>query len=100
MATATERLATVEQRLSDHEARCEERLGEIRAAAASTLRAVEALKTRAWAVTAALLTWALAQVWSDHAGPPGPPPTAPPPATARSEPQSQTPSDSLARRPA
>ena len=29
MATPSERLAAVEQRLQDHEARCEERLGEI-----------------------------------------------------------------------
>ncbi len=61
---STERLATLEQRLADHEARCEERLGEIRAAAASTLRAVEGLKSRSWGLVLALLAWALAQVWS------------------------------------
>ena len=49
---------------TDHEARCEERLGEIKAAAASTLSAVEGLKTRGWGLVAALLAWALAQVWS------------------------------------
>jgi hypothetical protein len=87
MAALSERLATVEQRLNDHETRCEERLGEIRAAAGSTLRAVEALKTRAWGVTAALLAWALAQIWADHAVPPQPPPPAPPPPSARLEPQ-------------
>lgn len=96
MVAFAERLATVEQRLNDHEARCEERLGEIRAAAASTLRGVEALKTRAWGVMAALLAWALAQVWVDHAGPPRPPPSAPPPVSAQFEPQSEQP----ARRPA
>lgn len=64
MATQSERLAAVEQRLSDHEARCEERLSEIKAAAASTLRAVEVLKGRAWGIMAALLAWALAQLWS------------------------------------
>jgi hypothetical protein len=64
MATQAERLAQVEQRLSDHEARCEERLAEIRAAAGSTLKAVEGLRTRAWGLAAALLAWALAQVWS------------------------------------
>lgn len=64
MTTQSERLAALEQRLSDHEARCEERLGEIKAAAASTLRAVEGLKSRSWGVAAALLAWALAQVWS------------------------------------
>jgi hypothetical protein len=62
--TQSERLAAVEQRLSDHEARCEERLGEIKATTASTLRAVEGLKSRTWGVVAALLAWALAQVWS------------------------------------
>lgn len=61
---AFERLGVLEQRLTDHEARCEERLGEIKSAAASTLSAVEGLKTRSWGVVAALLTWALAQVWS------------------------------------
>lgn len=61
---ASERLAALEQRLGDHEARCEERLGEIKATAASTLRAVEGLKSRAWGVVAALLAWALAQIWS------------------------------------
>jgi hypothetical protein len=67
MTTQSERLAAVEQRLTDHEARCEERLGEIRTAAASTLRAVEGLKGRAWGVAAALLAWALAQLWSANA---------------------------------
>lgn len=60
----SERLAALEQRLSDHEARCEERLGEIKATAASTLLAVEGLKSRSWGVAAALLAWALAQIWS------------------------------------
>jgi hypothetical protein len=68
MTTQSERLAAVEQRLTDHEARCEERLGEIRAAAASTLEAVEGLKNRTWGVVAALLAWALAQVWAANAG--------------------------------
>ncbi|WP_430425606.1 hypothetical protein [Phenylobacterium sp.] len=64
MTTQSERLAALEQRLTDHEARCEERLREIKATAASTLRAVEGLKSRSWGVAAALLAWALAQVWS------------------------------------
>ena len=62
--TPSERLAALEQRLGDHESRCEERLGEIRSSVATTLRAVEGLKTRAWGVVAALLAWALAQVWT------------------------------------
>ena len=65
--TSTERLATLEQRLGDHEARCEERLGEIKSTVSSTLQAVEGLKSRAWGVVAALLAWALAQLWSDNA---------------------------------
>lgn len=64
MTTQSERLVAVEQRLTDHEARCEERLGEIRATGASTLRAVESLKARTWGMALALLAWALAQVWS------------------------------------
>lgn len=64
MTTQSERLAALEQRLTDHEARCEERLGEIKATAASTLTAVEGLKNRTWGVVAALLAWALAQVWT------------------------------------
>jgi hypothetical protein len=64
MTTQSERLAAVEQRLTDHEARCEERLAEIKSTAASTLQAVEGLKSRSWGVVAALLTWALAQIWS------------------------------------
>jgi hypothetical protein len=67
MATQTERLAALEQRLTDHEARCEERLAEIKLAATNTLRAVEGLKGRAWGVMAALLAWALAQAWSSNA---------------------------------
>jgi len=59
-----ERLAAVEQRLTDHEARCEERLAEIRVSAAHTLRAVEGLKSRFWAICLSLLAWALAQLWS------------------------------------
>lgn len=64
MTTQSERLAAVEQRLTDHEARCEERLAEIKSTAASTLRAVEGLKSRSWGLVAALLAWALAQVWT------------------------------------
>ena len=64
MTTQSERLAALEQRLGDHEARCEERLAEIKATAASTLQAVEGLKSRSWGVVAALMAWALAQVWS------------------------------------
>ena len=64
MATQSERLSALEQRVLDHEARCEERLSEIRATASSTLRAIEGLKGRSWGVAAALLAWALAQVWS------------------------------------
>lgn len=67
MTTQSERLAALEQRLTDHEARCEERLVEIKVTAASTLRAVEGLKGRAWGVAAALLAWALAQLWSANA---------------------------------
>jgi len=62
--THSERLAALEQRLGDHEARCEERLGEIKTTASTTLQAVEGLKSRSWGVVAALLAWALAQVWS------------------------------------
>lgn len=67
MTTQSERLAALEQRLGDHEARCEERLAEIKATAASTLHAVEGLKSRTWGVAAALLAWALAQLWSANA---------------------------------
>jgi hypothetical protein len=67
MTTQSERLAALEQRLTDHEARCEERLTEIKTTAASTLQAVEGLKSRSWGVAAALLAWALAQVWSANA---------------------------------
>jgi hypothetical protein len=64
MSSPSERLAAVEQRLSDHESRCEERLAEIRATAATTLKAVEGLKTRSWGLAAALLAWAMAQLWT------------------------------------
>lgn len=66
-STSTERLATLEQRLDDHESRCEERLSEIKSTVSSTLQAVEGLKSRAWGVVAALLAWALAQLWSENA---------------------------------
>ncbi len=66
-ATSTERLAALEQRLGDHEARCEERLADIKVSVGSTLSAVEGLKNRALALAAALLAWALAQLWSDNA---------------------------------
>jgi hypothetical protein len=64
VVTQSERLASLEQRLSDHESRCEERLGEIKTSASNTLKAVEGLKSRFWAITLALLAWALAQVWA------------------------------------
>jgi hypothetical protein len=57
-------LASLEQRVADHESRCEERLAEIKASAASTLKAVEGLKNRFWAISLALLAWAMAQVWA------------------------------------
>jgi len=62
--TPSERLASLEQRLTDHESRCEERLGEIKTSAAGTLKAVEGLKSRFWAIALSLLAWAMAQVWS------------------------------------
>ena len=62
--TQSERLASLEQRLSDHESRCEERLSEIRTTAAGTLAAVEGLKGRVWSIVFAMLAWAMAQVWS------------------------------------
>ncbi len=65
--TPSERLAALEQRLSDHESRCEERLAEIKATVASTLQAIEGLKSRSWGIAAALLAWALAQLWSANA---------------------------------
>jgi len=67
MTTQSERLATLEQRLGDHEKRCEERLAEIKATVASTLKAIEGLKSRSWGIAAALLAWALAQLWSANA---------------------------------
>lgn len=68
MTTQSERLAALEQRLSDHESRCEERLVEIRAASANTLKGVEALKGRVWAIVVSLLAWALAQLWAANEG--------------------------------
>ena len=65
--TQSERLAALEQRLSDHESRCEERLQEIKTTAATTLHAVEGLKNRSSALVVALLAWAMAQVWSVNA---------------------------------
>lgn len=61
------RLPTFIRQVEDHESRCEERLAEIKASVASTLKAVEGLKSRAWGVAAALLAWALAQLWSANA---------------------------------
>jgi len=63
-ATNIERLASLEQRLTDHESRCEERLAEIKHSADSTLKAVEGLRSRFWAITLSLLAWAMAQVWA------------------------------------
>jgi hypothetical protein len=60
----SERIAALEQRLIDHESRCEERLAEIKHSAASTLKAVEGLKNRFWVIAVSLLAWAMAQVWA------------------------------------
>jgi hypothetical protein len=62
----SERLAALEQRLTDHESRCEERLGEIKHSAANTLKAVEGLKNRFWVTAVSLLAWAMAQLWSGN----------------------------------
>lgn len=64
MTTQSERIVALEQRLTDHESRCEERLAEIKATTAGTLAAVEGLKTRFWGIVLALLAWSLAQLWS------------------------------------
>jgi hypothetical protein len=64
VTTPSERLATLEQRLTDHESRCEERLAEIKTTTAGTLKAVEGLKGRIWTIALSLLAWALAQVWA------------------------------------
>jgi hypothetical protein len=64
MTTPSERLAALEQRLTDHESRCEERLAEIKSTTAGTLSAVEGLKTRFWGLVLALLAWSMAQLWS------------------------------------
>jgi hypothetical protein len=63
-----ERLAAVEQRISDHESRCEERLAEIRVSSLHTLKAVEGLKSRIWVIVVSLLAWALAQLWAASEG--------------------------------
>lgn len=68
MPAQAERLASLEQRLSDHESRCEERLGEIKHSAANTLKAVEGLKSRFWMIAVSLLAWAMAQVWAAGQG--------------------------------
>ena len=65
-ASSAERLAALEQRVSDHETKCEERLAEIRTTAANTLRAVEGLRNRSWGLAIALLAWACAQLWTSN----------------------------------
>lgn len=65
-ATQGERLAALEQRMNDHESRCEERLAEIKRDGLATLKAVDSLKGRAWMVVFALLAWAGAQVWASN----------------------------------
>ena len=55
VVSQSERLASLEQRLSDHESRCEERLSEIKLSAAGTLKAVEGLKSRFWVIALSLL---------------------------------------------
>lgn len=62
----SQRLAAVEQRLADHESRCEERLGEIKLSVADTLKAVEGLKNRFWIIALSLLAWAMAQLWAGN----------------------------------
>lgn len=59
-----ERLAALEQRITDHESRCEERLVEIKADGAATRSTVEGLQGRIWLLVIALLAWALAQLWA------------------------------------
>jgi hypothetical protein len=63
MATQGEKVAALEQRLRDHEGRCEERLAEIKAVATDTKAAVEGLKARSWGIVIAILAWALSQMW-------------------------------------
>ena len=66
MTAPAERLASLEQRISDHESRCEERLAEIKTSVARTLSAIDGLKGRFWLITLSLLAWAMAQVWAGN----------------------------------
>lgn len=72
IAPQGERISKLEQRIQDHESRCEERLGEIKATASATQKAVEGLQTRFLAIAGALLVWALAQVWTTLQAHPAP----------------------------
>lgn len=59
-----ERISKLEQRIADHESRCEERLGEIKATASATQKAVDGLKNRFVLIALSLLAWAFAQVFA------------------------------------
>lgn len=67
-----ERISALERGLADHEKACMERLGEIKATASATQKAVEGLQTRFLAIAGALLVWALAQVWTTLQAHPAP----------------------------
>lgn len=59
-----ERISALEQRIVDHESRCEERLAEIKKTAGDTQRTVEGMKNRFLGLALALAAWALAQVYA------------------------------------
>ena len=64
MRPPQERLAKVEEWARGHERRCEERLEAIHGAIGEVKGALAWQRNALWAVVAALLAWALAQLWT------------------------------------
>ncbi len=68
MNTAAERLAKIEEWAKGHERRCEERLEAIHCAVDEVKGSLAWQRNALWAVVAALLAWALAQLWASSQG--------------------------------
>jgi hypothetical protein len=64
MRAPQERLAKIEEWARGHERRCEERLEAIHCAIGEVKGSLSWQRNALWAVVAALLAWALAQLWS------------------------------------
>lgn len=64
-------MALTEKGLADHEARCDERQGQMRADIKEVRETLKSLSRSGWGVVLALLAWAAVNIWNGQIVHPG-----------------------------